>query len=367
MKIWIKNISYLFRAIYIYFNTLIMKDVFRFNEFFIHQRLILQLLDSYHKTILSTLLQNTKHYDDHLKQTFINDSFTEVITKYFAAKKIKSLEELLITNSKLKKGQVIWFYNNFYFKGIVKASKDSEKGKLPAYAEFYIHLKRYNKTIKGKYNYEHVHWYSATDRLSGHKSKFIVAYIDGIQKDEIVLRPMFISDRFLKDEILYEYDSPSLKLDISEIDEFNQVKCIPHDYEELDIQKNKGISEERIKHSIAEILYENNIPKDWGGESSDLFTNHIHIDGKRYNAAFLLKGPSKFHQMTVKDLGVNGNQIVRLFDEPAEILVLLHCHYIKAEIYKTMDAFASRFDNIRRYCVIDGIDTQRLLMAYEKM
>nr|WP_321355522.1 hypothetical protein [uncultured Draconibacterium sp.] len=140
----------------------------------------------------------------------------------------------------------------------------------------------------------------------------------------------------MKDEILY--DSPSLKLDISEIDEFNQVECVPHDYEELDIQKNKGISEERIKHSIAEILYENNIPKDWGGESSDLFTNHIHIVGKRYNAAFLLKGPSKFHQMTVKDLGVNGNQIVRLFDEPAEMLVLQHCHYIKAEIYKTMDA-----------------------------
>jgi len=71
--------------------------------------------------------------------------------------------------------------------------------------------------------------------------------------------------------------------------------------------------------------------------------------------------------MTVKDLGANGNQIVRLFDEPADILILQHCHYIKAEIYKTMDAFASRFNNIRRYCIIDGIDTQRLLSAYGKL
>lgn len=344
-----------------------MKDIFRFDAFFIHQKLIFQLLDSFHKTKLEGMLQKAEYHSGNLRQVFINEAFTEIISKYIAATKIKSLEEKLFIDEELRKGEVIWFDNNFYFKGIIKASEDFDKGKLPAYAEFHINLKRYNKLIKGRYNFEHVHWSSATDRLSGHKNKFIIAYIDEVQDNEILLRPIFICDRFLKDETVYEFDSNTLRIDISEIDEFNQIELIPHTNKELDIKKNKFISEEKIKHSIAEILNENNIPKDWGGETSDLFTNHIHINGKRYNAAFLLKGPSKFHPMTVKDLGVNGNQIVRLFDEPSEILILQHCHYIKPEIYKMMDAFASRFDNIRRYCIIDGIDTQRLFKAYNKI
>ena len=118
---------------------------------------------------------------------------------------------------------------------------------------------------------------------------------------------------------------------------------------------------------FAEILNEGNVTKDWGGETSDLFTNHIHINGKRMNAAFVLKGPSKFHEMSIKDLGANGNQIVRLFDEPAEVYFVQHCHYIKQEIYKTMEAFSAQFHRFRRYCVIDGIDTLRILKAYNKI
>lgn len=344
-----------------------MEDIYRFVAFFIHKRLALQLLDSYSKMKLESMLKQAESHSGNLKQIFITESFTESIIKYVTKQKIKSLEEKLFVNEELKSGEVIWFNNNFFFKGITKAEKKFKKGKLPAYAEFHITLKQYDdKLICGKFNFEHVHWSSALDRLSGHKTKFILAYIDEILSDKVTLRPIFIADRFLKDDIVYEYDSYTLRLDVSDIDEFEKVEDIPTTDKGLDIKLNKSIPEEKIKQSFAEIINENNIPKDWGGENSDLFTNHIHIRGKRYNAAFLLKGPAKFHPMTVKDLGVNGNQIVRLFDEPADILILQHCHFIKAEIYKTMDAFASRFDNIRQYCIIDGIDTQRLLKAYNK-
>lgn len=343
-----------------------MKDIFAFDAFFIHQKLIFQLLDSYLKIKLNEMLQKAEYYSDNLKQIYIDQSFTEIIAEYFAKSKVKSLEEKLFVNEELRRGEVILYNNDFYFKGIAKARENFKKGKSPTYAEFHITLKQYcDKSIIGKFNFEHVHWSSAMDRLSGHKTKFMLAYIDEIKSDEITLRPIFIGDRILKEDFVYEYDSYSLRLDVGDIEEFRNINNIPNTDKGLDLKLNKSITEEKIKQDIAEIIKENNVPKDWGGESSDLFTNHIHINGKRYSAAFLLKGPAKFHPMTVKDLGANGNQIVRLFDEPADILILQHCHYIKAEIYKTMDAFASRFNNIRRYCIIDGIDTQRLLYVFK--
>ncbi len=345
-----------------------MKEIFRFDSFFIHQKLIFQLVDTKLKKELTDSLGDLEYYDKMLKELYTIETFTNVLSKYLKKSNIKSLEEHLLKEENLKTGDTIWFHNNFYFKGINDAKNKMDKGRLPSYASFHIKLKRYdNIEIKGKFNVEHIFSHSALDRLSGNSRKFMVAYIEKQSSSEIILRPIFIGDKFLTDEETFEFDSFDLSVDISKIDEFQKISNISHNDSTLDIKLNKQIPEEKIKTKIAEILFEENIPKDWGGEMSDLFTNHIHINGKRYKAAFLLKGPSKFHPMSVKDLGSNGNQIVRLFDEPADILILQHCHYIKQEIYKTMEAFASRFYNVRRYCIIDGIDTQRLLKAYEKM
>jgi hypothetical protein len=345
-----------------------MKEIFRFDSYFIHQKLIFQLVDSKLKKELSDSLRYLESYDEMLKKLYTIETFTNILSRYLGKSNIKSLEEYLLKGENLKTGDTIWFHNNFYFKGINDAKEKMDKGYLPSYASFHIKLKRYdNLELKGKFNVEHIFSSSALNRLSGNSRKFMVAYIEKKLTSEIVLRPIFIGDKFLTDEETFEFDSFDLSVDISKIDEFQKISNIPHSDSTLDIKLNKQISEEEIKAKIAEILFEKNVPKDWGGEMSDLFTNHIHINGKRYKAAFLLKGPSKFHPMSVKDLGSNGNQIVRLFDESADILILQHCHYIKQEIYKTMEAFASRFNNIRRYCIIDGIDTQRLFKAYGKM
>jgi hypothetical protein len=70
--------------------------------------------------------------------------------------------------------------------------------------------------------------------------------------------------------------------------------------------------------------------------------------------------------MTMAELGKNGDQISRLFEEPAELLVLQHCHEITPDVRKTMRAFANQMGNPRMYCVIDGYDTIRVLEAYGK-
>jgi hypothetical protein len=90
------------------------------------------------------------------------------------------------------------------------------------------------------------------------------------------------------------------------------------------------------------------------------------LDGKRISTAFLFKGPAKFHPMIPADLGKNGDQIGRLFSEPADLLILQHCHEVTPAVRKQMRAYAQQMGNPRRFCILDGYDTLRILKAYGK-
>ncbi|HEX4064019.1 MAG TPA: hypothetical protein VHY58_23645 [Streptosporangiaceae bacterium] len=51
--------------------------------------------------------------------------------------------------------------------------------------------------------------------------------------------------------------------------------------------------------------------------------------------------------MTVRALGKPGDQIVRLFSEPAELLILQHCHEITPSVVNMMEAYAHDLRNPR--------------------
>jgi hypothetical protein len=51
----------------------------------------------------------------------------------------------------------------------------------------------------------------------------------------------------------------------------------------------------------------------------------LKLGAQRISPAFAFKGPARFHPMTLADLGKDGDQIDRLFSEPADILLLQHC------------------------------------------
>ena len=52
---------------------------------------------------------------------------------------------------------------------------------------------------------------------------------------------------------------------------------------------------------LAEIVSEPFVPKDWGGERSDLRSTRLTIEGRPCAAAFMFKGPAKFKPLTVAD------------------------------------------------------------------
>lgn len=146
---------------------------------------------------------------------------------------------------------------------------------------------------------------------------------------------------------------------IEDFDEFAVVKDheIPNDHGPMTM-----VSEASLKTVLSQHLGDP-IQKDWGGEQSDHFSANLHLNGKRITGAFLLKGPSHYRQMKVSDLGKNGNQIIRLAHEPAEVLIVQHCHDISQDVRTMLQLVAAQPGNPRRYCCVDGRETLRVLRA----
>ena len=126
----------------------------------------------------------------------------------------------------------------------------------------------------------------------------------------------------------------------------------------------RGVREADVKEAIASLLSEPPKP-DWGGESDDHFSANISIGGERRTAAFLLKGPAPFREMTLEMCGARADQIHRMVDAGADVSVVQHAHLIGPVVRRTLRELTVRPGGRRRkYCVIDGQATYRILKAY---
>ncbi|BDA71712.1 hypothetical protein CAL7716_058780 [Calothrix sp. PCC 7716] len=192
----------------------------------------------------------------------------------------------------------------------------------------------------------------------------IVAQYNSRDDNTLIFHPLLIGYPYLADvktgDLSWNKYTDFYQLHLEDFTEFEIVKQhpLPSSTEEM-----KFIHENVFKQCLGRILTEST-PKDWGGESSDFFTSHLHIQGRRLSAAFLLKGPAKYSPMTLKHLGKNGDQIVRLSKEPANVLVIQHCHDILPPVIETLRVFATQPSKPRHYCFIDGRESLRMLKAF---
>jgi len=122
-----------------------------------------------------------------------------------------------------------------------------------------------------------------------------------------------------------------------------------------------------VKKGIVKLLGEELDPKDWGGESNDIFTTRVTINGKRKRAAFALKGPATTGPLVPGKMGKNGDQIQRLFGSPAQVFFVQYEEEIKESVVYLMAQLAMAKALTERevyYGVIDMTDTYRLRLAY---
>lgn len=150
-------------------------------------------------------------------------------------------------------------------------------------------------------------------------------------------------------------------LSLEEIDSFNSIKTVrPQDVAHLVPVR---LSEDQIQTAIEKILGEGTRERDWGGERSDIFTRLVVIGGERKRAAFILKGPGTKGTLFPAKLGKRGDQIHRAFSEPADIVILQYVGRVDSTVDQQLEAFA-RTAGVP-YCMVDGTETARLLVAYQ--
>ena len=136
-------------------------------------------------------------------------------------------------------------------------------------------------------------------------------------------------------------------------------EILPEDIEEFARLKDVTV----FKKSIARLLKEPT-KKDWGGEENDHFSANVTAAGRRRTAAFLLKGPARFQEMTPAMCGKNGDQIYRLAKSGADISVVQHAHLIGSAVRETLRSMVVTPGRPRKFCVMDGQATYRVLKAY---
>lgn len=99
-----------------------------------------------------------------------------------------------------------------------------------------------------------------------------------------------------------------------------------------------------------------------GDERSDLYTSQGFARAADVQRVALQR-PQLPAAMTVRALGKLGDQIVWLFSQPTELLILPHCHQITPSVISMMEAYAHDLRNPRKYMIIDGAYTSRILKS----
>ena len=162
------------------------------------------------------------------------------------------------------------------------------------------------------------------------------------------------------------------RLYVEDIDSFAKVRNInPHMISTMLKAGRIELLEDEIQMGLEAIL---DVPfhrTDWGGEINDLYTANLVLNGKRRSTAFLLKGKGlRSAEMQISDCGKNGDQLIRLFQSPAQLFIIQYVGPISDAVIedvrgKTLLRRSQGID--ANFLMMDGQDTVRLLTAYGEL
>ncbi len=222
--------------------------------------------------------------------------------------------------------------------------------------------------------YHTSHLVSDTGKLVQSRTHIVsvIAGIESVTANEIVAHPIIMGapsydypiNKGLDPKLLW-FGWALYEIFPQDIDQFSRLVQVPGDNDDW-INVMREIPETDVKKYLGEILGDKT-KKDWPGEQDDHFSASLTINEQRSTAAFLLKGPADFREMTPDMLGKRADQIYRISNTPAHLLIVQHCHQIGEAVRATLRAFSVMPHQPRRYCLIDGKDTYRILKAYGKI
>lgn len=290
------------------------------------------------------------------------DTRTRELDRWLRTHDVPSLE-VLIAQDRPATGRLVWLETRFAWSHVAAERRrlDTDPNVRSSFhAELTTGEGRV--TAQGTFSPRHLTCSTANSELAGVRTQYMLATVAEHTTDRIELRPLAIAERFMTPSFAAGANSEWQTISPRQIDQFANVD-FDAPVSRVDLEELRDVSEAEVKAMIARLLGEPVVPRDWGGEQMDLWTTRLLVDGDQLSAAFLLKGPAKFAPMTVAMLGKNGDQLERLARTAADILVLQHCHEITPAVISTLRAHASDYRNPRRYLIIDGYDTLRILRS----
>lgn len=329
----------------------------RLAAFYLSRDRVLGLLDAEH--LPAHVLAALQGQDVSMASAILTNAVGRYLLEAIAAGRVKTLQQLAFDGS-LKPGTPFIYDGHFYGKGFAYSNK------TPALTL----TEKLDEPLAGKklvfeFSKDGLVNDTAYTRMSGSTRLFAYGYIAAVEADTIRALPFAVGDLVKGDSPLSFAFSSSLELRPEEIAQFSGMD---EDWRpsKAQFQRMRQVSEQAVKALLCQLLGEYRVPKDWGGEESDVFSANLTVEGKRNTGAFLLKGPSRFHPMVPTDLGRNGDQLYRLFNIPADIFIVQHCHTIGAAVRKQAEAYAFQraFAKPCRLVFIDGMTTARLLRAH---
>lgn len=203
---------------------------------------------------------------------------------------------------------------------------------------------------------------TANVELRGQRRQWVLGQVAHACEHRVELRPAAIATLLLAPPP-GQWNPDWQRVHPRQVDQFQHVNW-DMVVADADLAWLADVPERQVKAVLARLLGEQHVPADWGGETDDLYTSQLLVDGRQHSAAFLLKGPARFSPMTIAHLGRNGDQVIRLARTPAQLLVLVHCHRVRPEVIAMLEDVASNFHRgARRFMVLDGYDTYMLLAA----
>lgn len=231
------------------------------------------------------------------------------------------------------------------------------------------------KPVSLSYHTEHLVASTGTMTLAeGYQKNYYQAVIGVLHKKEsrFEIEPIVIGAPWLDHPRNYEDSKKDImwygqlygELLPEDIEEFSKLREINLESAAEWMSVMQKTPEEHVKQSIAQLLTEPTKP-DWGGEENDHFSANATVAGRRRTAAFLLKGPTKFQEMTPAMCGKNGDQIYRLVRVGADISVVQHSHLIGTAVRETLKSMVVQPGRSGKFCLMDGQATYRLLKAYD--
>ena len=329
----------------------------RLITYYLSRDRILTLADT--ARLLPQILHALQNKDAPTTAAVLGGTVSRFVLSAIASGSIKTLQQLAIENE-LRAGNLFIYNGHFYGKGFGVSNKGSALSLTEKLGEPIAPMNLVLEFSKnGLVNN------TAYTRMAGSTRLFAFAYIADITADVIRAIPYAIGDLVHYQAQIPLPFSPTLELRPNDIDQFSGMDetWIPS---KTEFARLADISEHEVKTLICGLLGEHEVPNDWGGEEGDLFSGRILVDGERKTGAFLLKGPAKFHPMTLRDLGKNADQIYRLFNIPAQVYVIQHCHDVGAAVRKTVEAYALHrsFTAPCHFIIMDGVATAQLLRAH---